>query len=142
MYVSLLTQSDVTLPLIGDIRLVGDTPLMGRIEVYLNGSWGTVCRSEWNYFIVRVACAQLGYGFVATRRIHYGEGTGPIWLSGLVCTGDEHRLVDCQHDAKVDVWCDHSHDGGVQCTDEILPKFTQTGEPQQHSVRCINALRQ
>ena len=119
---------------LGDIRLVGDTPLKGRIEVYLNGQWGTVCYSNWNYRIVRVACAQLGHGFVASRQIHYGGGTGPIWLSHLDCTGDEDKLVDCPRDAVVSSSCDHSHDAGVHCTDEILPKFTQTGELQQHEV--------
>lgn len=113
---------------------------MGRIEVYINGSWGTVCNDQWDYFIVRVVCAQLGYGFVITRRISFGEGTGPIWLSGLVCTGNEHRLVNCQHDATVDESCDHSRDGGVHCTDEILPKFTQPGEPQQQSLRCMASI--
>lgn len=107
---------------------------MGRIEVYLNGQWGTVCSSPWDFKIVRVACAQLGYGFVSTRQIHYGEGTGPIWLSGLDCTGDEDRLVDCPHDAVVSDNCDHLDDAGVRCTDEILPKFTQNGELQQHEV--------
>lgn len=119
--------------LLGDIRLVGDTPLAGRIEIYFNGEWGTVCRHpSWDFKIVRVACAQLGYGFVQTRRIHFGDGAGQILLSGLECTGNEERLVDCQRDAEVRENCDHSADAGVQCTDEILPKFTQTGKLQQY----------
>lgn len=100
---------------------------MGRIEVYLTGEWGTVCSNSWDFQIVRVVCAQLGYGLIFSRRIQYGEGTGPILLSGLSCTGDEDRLVDCPRDAVTSNGCDHSDDAGVHCTDELLPKFTQTG---------------
>ena len=102
---------------------------MGRIEVYLNGEWGTVCSDNWNFKSVGVACAQLGYGLVFSTPISYSEGMGPIWLSGLSCTGREGRLVECPCDAVVSDRCDHSQDLGAHCTDEILPKFTQNGEP-------------
>ena len=43
----------------------------------------------------------------------YGEGSGPIFLDDVNCTGTESSLLDCpstmQHN------CQHSEDAGVQC---------------------------
>ncbi len=33
----------------------------GRLEIYLNGGWGTVCRNGFGLTEARVACRQLGY---------------------------------------------------------------------------------
>ena len=47
---------------IGDIRLNGDTPFEGRLEV-CNGTtprWRTVCADLWGAEDSRVVCRQLG----------------------------------------------------------------------------------
>ena len=45
-----------------DIRLVdGVTPADGRVEICLNGYWGTLCQEHWGYKEARVVCRQLGY---------------------------------------------------------------------------------
>ena len=45
-----------------DIRLVdGRTPDDGRVEVCLNGQWGSVCYDRWDTRDATVACRQLGY---------------------------------------------------------------------------------
>nr|XP_054756229.1 deleted in malignant brain tumors 1 protein-like isoform X2 [Lytechinus pictus] len=103
----------------GDIRLVnGPTMNEGRVEIYYNGQWGTVCDDRWDDLDARVVCRQLGYSVdaVASSRATYGQGTGPIYLNDINCDGNEARLDACDSNALgVDDYCGHSEDAGVYC---------------------------
>ena len=41
----------------------GDRPTEGRLEVYFDREWGTVCRNRFDDKDASVACYQLGYGY-------------------------------------------------------------------------------
>ena len=99
-------------------RLVnGSTQYEGRVEVYYNGEWGTVCDDGWDLNDTQVVCRQLGFGpaIAARDRAFYGQGSGQIWLSNLNCTGTEMNIEDCLHNGWGIEDCSHGEDAGVKC---------------------------
>ena len=45
----------------GEIRLNGTNNASGRVEVCLDGHWGTVCDDGWDSNDATTVCRQLGY---------------------------------------------------------------------------------
>ena len=45
----------------------------------------------------------------------FGQGTGPIWLDDLSCSGSELTLLQCSHRGLGSHNCTHSKDVGVVC---------------------------
>ena len=53
------------------LRLAGsDLPYEGRLEVYYNGEWGTVCDDNFDDTDAAVACYSLGFGSVRIMAKH------------------------------------------------------------------------
>ncbi len=103
----------------GDVRLVGGTSssMEGRVEVCNNNVWGTVCDDLWDLSDGNVVCRQLGFGNAsqALGNGFFGQGTGPIHLDNLQCTGNEASLFDCLHNGIGIEDCSHFEDAGVIC---------------------------
>ncbi|XP_017293033.3 neurotrypsin [Kryptolebias marmoratus] len=102
----------------GVVRLVGgDTPWEGRVEVFHNGDWGTVCDDHWTQQHAEVVCRQLGYRGHAEVVADgaFGEGVGLILLDDVHCEGSETSLLDCRHGIWGRTDCSHSEDVGVRC---------------------------
>ena len=118
MYLGCQTVVSVTDP---GIRLVGGSgPHEGRVEVYHNGTWGTVCGDGWDLRDAMVVCRQLGYFNVAAAlgSASFGPGSGPIFLSNLSCSGNESHITACPNHGSADLNCTHSEDAGVICEGE------------------------
>ena len=86
-----------------------------------NEEWGTVCDDGWSRTDAIVACRQLGLEFVRiTAPYHFEPGSGLIWLDELMCTGNETRLINCEHNGFGIHNCIHYEDAGVVCRSELL----------------------
>lgn len=91
----------------------------GRVEVYYNNEWGTVCDHMWDDNEAAVVCKNLGfYGGIARGGGTYGEGTGQVWLTGLGCGQYDADLLYCIHNSIYkdgQMPCTHDRDAGVEC---------------------------
>ena len=64
----------------GEIRLAGSSiPDRGRVDVCVNGTWGTICDDFWDNRDASVVCRQLGYSPFGMSShvtlVSYGENT-------------------------------------------------------------------
>nr|XP_054749627.1 scavenger receptor cysteine-rich domain-containing group B protein-like [Lytechinus pictus] len=109
----------------GSVRLVnGNSVYEGRVEIYHDGEWGTVCDDSWDDSDAIVVCRQLGYSTdnaQARNDGYYGQGTGSILLDDVVCFGNEYRLTECSNDGWGVHNCGHSEDAGVYCGSSDYP---------------------
>ena len=131
---------------ISAIRLVGGSSFKeGRVEVYLNRQWGTVCDDAFDMNDAHVICRQLGYGGAEAARSDaaFGQGSGQIWLDDLACGGSETNIQHCSHNGWGSHNCGHSEDAGVVCLDgeSGVVVFTMPPRKSQHACTGRNTLR-
>ena len=93
----------------------GPTESEGRVELFFDGRWGTVCDDDFDDIEAKVVCRQLGFvGGEARIGAHFGPGWGDILLNQLDCGGDEANLLECSRGEYANM-CDHYEDAGVVC---------------------------
>ena len=107
---------------LGSVRLVGGSSSReGRVEVFLNDEWGTVCDDSWGTSDAQVVCRQLGFDeggdAVAYNQAYFGQGSDvqPIHLDDVQCDGSETSISQCPHNGVGSHNCAHSEDAGVVC---------------------------
>ena len=125
----------------GNIRLVnGSTPHEGRVEICLNGEWGTVCGTSWDRRDAQVVCRQLGYVptcklvFISIYIIltvdiigasfytssQFGDGDLQQLTGNIQCTGSETSLLSCSPQCNPTSSCYYGHTAGVRCYSKTM----------------------
>lgn len=60
----------------------------------------------------------------AWNQAYFGEGSGPILLDEVRCTGNELSIEQCPKSSWGEHNCDHKEDAGVSCTPLTGKSFT------------------
>ncbi|XP_063969888.1 neurotrypsin-like isoform X2 [Lytechinus pictus] len=136
-----------------EIRLAGhgSNIRQGRVEIFFEGRWGTICDDDWDLADADVVCRQFGYaeGAVAActmmscgfpRPNDFGEGSGPIWLDNVRCVGTEERITDCPANPIGDQNCMHFEDAGVICKGDRGAEIRLAGEGSTNSQGRVEIL--
>ncbi|XP_077118936.1 lysyl oxidase homolog 2 [Ranitomeya variabilis] len=109
------------------VRLAGEKRKHneGRVEVFYNGEWGTVCDDDFSLYAAHIVCRDLGYMEAVSwaPSSKYGKGEGHIWMDNVHCRGRERSIAECSHNGWGVTDCKHSEDVGVQCSDRRIPGF-------------------
>ncbi|XP_062590755.1 neurotrypsin-like [Saccostrea cucullata] len=104
------------------VRLVdGDTPTSGRVEVYIDGKWGSVL----SYIIekdmtAKAICNILGTPSSSTKAFYvesgfYRKSSSITWLVKLYCSSDASSLYQCSWE--ISGYFSKSNNFGVVCQD-------------------------
>ncbi|XP_041372563.1 deleted in malignant brain tumors 1 protein-like [Gigantopelta aegis] len=116
------------------VRLVNGSGIrtQGRVEIKINGTWGTVCDDGFDSKDASVICAMMGFNRLGPRartRAAFGQGSGPVFFQSLSCMSSESSILDCRVNPSGNKNCSHSEDSGVIC---------QTGHIDKSAIRLVN----
>ncbi|XP_078420597.1 scavenger receptor cysteine-rich type 1 protein M130-like [Cetorhinus maximus] len=111
----------------------------GRVELYYNGTWGTVCDDFWDLANAHVVCNQLkcGQALNATVSGWFGPGAGPIWLHNLTCAANDSVLWECPAGRWAESDCNHKEDAGVICSEHRAVRLQDGPSPCQGRVEVF-----
>lgn len=101
------------------VRLVGgQVSFEGRVEVFWNNEWGSVCDDDFDQSDGDIICKYLGFpGAEAIYTgAHFGQGIGAIWFDNMACMGQEYSPYHCNKNTIGQHDCSHYEDAGVHCS--------------------------
>ncbi|NXF42392.1 WC11 protein, partial [Nyctibius bracteatus] len=79
------------------LRLENSNSCSGRLQVFYNGTWGSVCSNSMTPKTLSLACKELGCGDRGTleTRLPYGRVSGPAWLDRVQCGERNSSFWQC-----------------------------------------------
>ena len=88
----------------------------GRVEIWKDGYWYTLCDEEWDLDVAHVVCRNLGYlrAINATKESFFGVSSNKI-LGRLKCDGDVSSTESCTPQLWDVPTCNNYKEAGVVC---------------------------
>ena len=109
------------------VRLVGGhTVREGRLQVNIEGEWGSVCDFGWTIESAAMACQQMGYvlnpedWMLERFEVPAATESEPILMSNIRCGELETDIRKCKKSERSDDFvnsCTHEYDVGLKCYD-------------------------
>ncbi|XP_025102832.1 deleted in malignant brain tumors 1 protein-like isoform X2 [Pomacea canaliculata] len=112
------------------LRLANGHLWSGRLEIFYNQRWRTLCESGFGQREAQVVCGMLNYsspGAIYDYPGRYGSGSEPVWLANVKCAGTETSLLRCSHDGLYEQDCGPLSDIAVICNipGQIVPRLAE-----------------
>lgn len=107
-----------------NVRLLGGrSGKEGRLQVKMNGKWGTVCNYGWNVINAALVCHQLGLvlnphdWYLERNAIPLAGTSEDIVLSNMKCSEEDLDITKCKAERSEDFEnsCTHENDVGIRC---------------------------
>ena len=120
-----LTSPDFSLSILEflALRMVSeDKQCAGWLEVFYNGTWGSVCRSPMEDITVSIICRQLGCGDSGSLNssVALREGSRPHWVDGIQCRKTDTSLWQCPSDPWNYNSCSPKEEAYISCAGDLL----------------------
>ncbi|XP_070222808.1 antigen WC1.1-like, partial [Bos mutus] len=100
------------------LRMVSeDQECAGWLEVFYNGTWGSVCHSPMEDITVSVICRQLACGNSGSLNASVGlrEGSRPPWVDLIQCRKIDTSLWQCPSDPWKYSSCSPKEEAYISC---------------------------
>ena len=104
------------------LRMVSeDQECAGWLEVFYNGTWGSVCRSPMEDITVSMICRQLGCGDSGSLNTSVGlrEGSRPRWVDLIQCQKIDTSLWQCPSDPWKYSSCSPKEEAYISCAGDL-----------------------
>ena len=86
----------------------------GRVEIFHNGQWGTLCDRRLGHVEASTICRHLGFdGGIFAGSAYFGAGSGVFWSLNTTClttarcaaVTPQVNTIKCSHDEDFSVIC-------------------------------------
>uniref|UniRef100_A0A452EIP9 SRCR domain-containing protein n=1 Tax=Capra hircus TaxID=9925 RepID=A0A452EIP9_CAPHI len=105
------------------LRMVSeDQQCAGWLEVFYNGTWGSVCHSPMEDITMSMICRQLGCGDSGNLNssVALREGSRPQWVDGIQCRKTDTSLWQCPSDPWNYTSCSPKEEAYISCAGDLL----------------------